>query len=214
MSSDAFRDPASINRLQELLRFLRSFIVDPVGTMKTPIQLSYPAAISLQAGSAMISGAVAGAFGRNFWDFLTGLLLFPISSVVIGFVFSIYLHYFYSLFMSTYLDFRRLYSIVVVSMVPYFFLHVLSGFLAPIDLIGFALSCVLMIVGLVEQFGLERRGVFKIIGLLYAAFFLVWSIAQVQLHETERSRAQKLQGNVYASVFYSPPKLASSPAIR
>ena len=166
--------PPSLSRVVDLFAFLSGFVRDPIDTMKSPLKLTWPAALSLQAGAAMASGALAGALSRNFWDFIVGLLLFPLSSIVIGFIFSGFFFYFFVAFRSTYLDYRRLHSIVVVTTMPYFVLHAVSGFLAPIDLIGFALTSLLLIVGLVEQFGLDRTVVVRLIVGMYTVFFLVW----------------------------------------
>ena len=168
-------EPApSLSRVIDLLPFLSRFVRDPIDSMKAPLKLTWPAALSLQAGAAMLSGALAGVLSRNFWDFLVGLVLFPLSSVIIGFIFSGFFYYFFIAFRSTYLDYRRLHSIVVVATMPYFVLHAVSGFLAPIDLIGFALTSLLLIVGLIEQFNLDRIIVARLVGGMYAVFFVIW----------------------------------------
>lgn len=182
---DNFTQLDSFKTLQDLPALLKRFLSDPIGMMRVPMRLTWSAAISLQAGCAILSGVVAGAFAQSFGDFLAGLLIFPIASVAIGVLFSLYFYYLFSLFFSTFLDFRRLHSIVVVSTVPYFALHSISGFLAPIDLIGFALTSLLLVVGLVEQFNLEKRMVMKVVGALYTVFFLVWGVAQIQTSGVE-----------------------------
>ena len=148
--------------------------------MKTPIRLTWTAVTILQIGSALITGAFAGILAKNIWDFLVGLLLFPLTSLVIGFVYSGFLFFYFSIFKSTYLDFRRLYSLVVVALVPYFFVHVFAGFIAPLDLLGFALTAILLVVGLTEQFDLVRKDVGRIVGVISLVFFLVWMAAQIR----------------------------------
>src|SRR3712207_4507165 len=113
--------------VRDLPPLLRSFVRDPIGTMKKPMRLSWPAALSLQAGMAIVSGVLNGALTKNFWDFLAGLLVFPVISVCLGLALAGFTHQFYAIFQSTYLEFRRLHSMVVVATLPYFLLHVLSG---------------------------------------------------------------------------------------
>ena len=129
----------------------------------------------------MVSGAIAGALTHSFWDFAVGLLLFPLTSLIVGFVYSGFIFTFFSIFKSTYLDFQRLHSIVVVALVPYFVLHVFSGFLPPMDLIGFGLTAILLIVGLVEQFGVPRKPVIILVSGISAVFFAIWMIAQIRI---------------------------------
>jgi hypothetical protein len=163
-----------------MIRMLR----DPLGTVRRPLNYSWPLIVVILALSAFVSGAVAGAITRSVADFLVGILLFPITSVITAIVFGFFIYYFFSLFQSTFLDFRRLMSLVAVAVVPYFLFHSVSSYLPPIDLLGFAFTCVLLIVGLVEQFGLERRICSRLVASLGLVFFLVWTLSQIRNSST------------------------------
>ena len=63
-------------------------------------------------------------------------------------------------------------------MIPYFVFHTVSGFLAPIDLLGFALTCILLVVGLVGEFGLDRKIVIRVMAAVGFTFFVAWSVNQ------------------------------------
>lgn len=179
---------SSFTRLRDLPALLKTFVRDPIEAMKTPIRLNWVAVVVLQIGSALITGALAGVLAKNLWDFFVGLMLFPITSLAIGFVYTGFLFGYFSLFKSTYLDFRRLHSIVVVTLIPYFFVHIFAGFIAPMDLLGFALTAILLVVGLTEQFGLPRKDVAKVVGGLSLLFFLVWMAAQIRAADTLSGR--------------------------
>lgn len=166
--------------LRILLPYLFHFVRRPVEGIKQSPRLSWPSLLSVQIGGAMLSGCLVGLINRNFWDFLIGLLIFPLTGLVSSLVFTLFLAYFFSLFRSTYLDFRQLYGIVVLANLPYFIFHTVSGFLPPIDLIAFALTAILLIVGMVEQFGLERRTVVRLVGILYFVFVVLWITAQLR----------------------------------
>jgi hypothetical protein len=166
--------------LRELPRVLIRMLKDPLGTVRRPLDFSWPLIVTLLGVSAFVSGAVAGAIARSFFDFLVGILIFPITSVITATVFGFFIYYFFSLFQSTFLDFRRLMSLVSVAVVPYFLFHSVSSYLPPIDLLGFAFTCVLLIVGLVEQFGLERRLCSRLVGSLGLLFFIVWGLSQIR----------------------------------
>ncbi|HVK60659.1 MAG TPA: hypothetical protein VM432_03870 [Bdellovibrionales bacterium] len=170
----------SSKQLRDLPRLLRIFLKDPIGMMKSPVSISYPAILSLIAGTALISGSLVGLLNRNFVDFLIGVLVFPITSVVMALVFSFFIYYFFSIFQSTLLDFRRLLSMVSLALVPFFLFHSASGYLPPIDLIGFAFTGMLLVVGLIEQFKLNRKLVIRLIAGVGVTFFIIWSIAQIR----------------------------------
>ena len=166
--------------LRELPRIMIHMLKDPLGTVRRTLDFSWPLIIVILAASALVSGAVAGAISQSTADFLVGIFVFPITSVISAFVFGFFIYYFFSLFKSTFLDFRRLMSLVCLTVVPYFLFHSVSSYLPPIDLLGFAFTCVLLIVGLVEQFGLERRVCSQLVGALGVLFFIVWTISQIR----------------------------------
>ena len=166
--------------LGDLPRILIRMLKDPLGTVRRPLDFSWPLILVLLAACAFVSGAVAGAIAHSWFDFVVGILIFPITSVISATVFGFFIYYFFSLFQSTFLDFRRLMSLVSVAVVPYFLFHSVSGYLPPIDLLGFAFTCVLLIVGLVEQFGLERRLCSRLVGSLALVFFVVWIVSQIR----------------------------------
>ena len=166
--------------LRELPRVLIQILKDPLGTVRRPLDFSWPLIIVILAAAALVSGAVAGTIAHSIADFLVGVFVFPITSVIAAFVFGFFIYYFFSLFRSTFLDFRRLMSLVCLAVVPYFLFHSISSYLPPIDLLGFAFTCVLLIVGLVEQFGLERRLCSKLVGAMGVLFFVVWMVSQIR----------------------------------
>jgi hypothetical protein len=79
------------------------------------------------------------------------------------------------------LDIRRLHALVTYATVPYFILHAFAGLLPLFDLIGFALAAMLLIVGMVEQFSLDRRLVLRLIGLICVVFFMVWAAVHIAI---------------------------------
>jgi hypothetical protein len=167
-----------LTRLRDLPALALELLLHPINALRTPRLLSWPSVFSLQAGAAMASAALVAAAEKNFFDFVIGIFIFPLITMMVCATLTLFLYYFFKTIASTLLDIRRLYSIVVLSVIPYFVLHAFSGFLAPLDLIGFALVIVLLSVGLVEQFGLSRRSVFTVTLALGAAFFVTWSVVQ------------------------------------
>lgn len=168
----------SFEGIETLPGHVARFARNPVEAMKTPIRLSLGALISLQAGAAIASSAIHALIERNVLDFAIGIFVFPVISVMVSAIFTLFIYYYFSIFTSTFLEIHRLHSIVVFATVPYFLAHALSGFLAPIDLIGILFMAILLVVGLVEQFGLGRGPVLTLTGAAVAVYFAAWSVAQ------------------------------------
>ncbi len=165
--------------VRDLPSLLKRFIRDPLNAVKNPIRLSWTAALLLQGGGAALSGIFAALIAQSMLDLIISIAVFPVVAVMVCAVLTLFFYYLFAGFTSTFLDIRRLYSLVVMATLPFFIIHAFSGFLAPLDLIGFALSGILLTVGLVEQFKLDRRFVFKLLAWIFAVFFVLWSIVQI-----------------------------------
>ncbi|MCM2282893.1 MAG: hypothetical protein NDI61_13720 [Bdellovibrionaceae bacterium] len=164
--------------LEDILKFLPSYVRNPVEGVRTAPELSWPALLSVQTGVAAASGAVGGLISLNFWNFLAGIFIFPISSLFQVVVIAFFLQSFFALTAHRHLDRQRLFGVVVLANLPYLVLHAMYGWIPAIDLIGFLATCVLLIVGVAEHFRIDRRLLIKLIGGVYALFFLIWGISQ------------------------------------
>lgn len=178
-------------QIKDLLTYLKLFVRDPIGTIKNPAPVNWPTMLALQALVAVCSGALVGFFHFSFTGILIGIFVFPLTALIMSFLFALFVYYYFSIFHSTFLDLKRLHSIVILSTLPYFVLHLISGFLPPIDLIGFAMASVLLVVGVTEQFSLPKRNVMRLVGGLYLVFALMWGVAQIRM-ANERQRIEDL----------------------
>lgn len=165
--------------LRELPALLSAFGRNPIEAMRSHVTMTAPTAIVLQVSVSALSGAAFGAVSGNWVDLLIGAIVFPLTNFITTWATTLFLAYFFSWSRATFLDFRRLYSVVVLSILPYFVVHPLAGFLPPLDLIGFALSLALLVVGLVDQFSLEKKIVLRLAGVLGGVFFVIWAITLI-----------------------------------
>lgn len=164
--------------ISQLPRLVARLAFHPVGVMQGRLSLTWGSIFTLQAATAILSGAVVAATEKSWLDFAISLFVFPLTMIMIVAIFTLLLYYYFALFVSTYLDPRHLHAVVAVATVPYFVLHSFSGFLPPIDLLGFAAAAILCIVGLVEQFSLGKRPIFTFFIFAGLIFFAVWSAVQ------------------------------------
>lgn len=164
--------------LEDILKFLPSYFTNPVEGIRNAPDWSWPALLSLQVGLAAASGVLGGLLSMSFWGFLAGLFLFPLSSLFQVAVISFFLHGYFALVRSVYLERKRLVGVVVMANLPYLALHLISGWIPLIDLIGFLATCTLLVVGLSEHFRLGRRDLMRLMGGVYLVFFLIWATSQ------------------------------------
>jgi hypothetical protein len=171
-----------MSELQDLPSFLRLFAVSPIRAMRGLPPWHWSTFISLQIGIAIISGVLLGLISLSFWNFILGLVVLPISTLLASFVITFFLNYFFAFFTKTYLDLRRLFGVVVVAQIPFLILHILSAHVPPIDLIGFGITCLLLIVGLIEHFQMNRKVVTRLALSIYILFSAIWIGVQITSH--------------------------------
>jgi hypothetical protein len=164
--------------IRDLPGLLMRLVRRPIEFMREPISLSWRATITLQTSAAIVSSAYIALLEKNTLNFLIGIFVLPVLIIMIGAIFTLVIYYYFALFTSTYLDIRRLHALITIATLPYFLLHSFSGFLPPLDVVGFSLSAILCVVGLVEQFSLRRRMVLSLLSTTTVLFVLIWSIAQ------------------------------------
>lgn len=175
-------------------RILRSYLIElaknPIQAIKSTPRLEWISMVSFHGLIAAICGTLAGLIGLEIIKIISGLFLFPIAVVFFGFVTTSILYYSLIFFARSIVDFRALYTLVVFSSLPYLAFHTLTSRISPIDLIGFAFSSILLIVGLVDQFQLPRTRIIKMIGIVYLIFVLSWIIETIQSSRTKHNYQQ------------------------
>ena len=174
-----------MSELRDLPPFLRLFAVSPIRAMRGLPPWRWSTLVSLQFGIAIISGVLLGLISLSFINFLLGLIVLPVSTLAASLIITFFLNYFFAFFTKTYLDVRRLFGVVVVAQIPFLILHILSIHVPPIDLIGFGITCLLLIVGLTEHFQLNRRVVSRLAISIYLLFSAIWIAAQVRNHMSQ-----------------------------
>jgi len=166
---------------RDLPRLLARLAIHPVSVMQGNVALTWRAIFTLQAVLAVASGAIVAIAEKSWLDFAISAFVFPLAMIMIVAIFTLLLYYYFALFTSTYLDARRLHAVVAVATAPYFAMHSFSGYLPPLDLLGFAAACVLCSVGLVEQFALGKRPILAFFIFAGLTFFAVWSAVHYTL---------------------------------
>ena len=161
-------------KLQSLSQSLIAFLRHPIREIPNVPDWSWAELITVQILVTSITGAIAGIIARNPLDILLGLIFRPIITLVTLLISSLFFYYFFQIFARQTLDFRKLTTVIFFASLPFFIFHILSGLIPPINLIGFAFTAVILVVGLVENFGLPKKLVLRSIAGVYIVIFLMW----------------------------------------
>lgn len=170
----------------ETLKTLKDFFRHPVQEIARLPEWPLRRVLVLQALCAAISGAAAGLFPPGLWKLLQGLILFPILVTVMSTLLACFFYYSFQIFERRTVSFVRLLNLVFFANLLYFLFHIPSSFFPPADLIGLGLEAILLVVGLTENFALERKKSFRIVGVVFGLLFLLWVVEKASDLRRER----------------------------
>jgi hypothetical protein len=170
----------SLENWKQAAQFLMGFARNPVQAMKNCPQWNWATVILVQVVLSVLVGALAGLIAKSWMTFFLNLFVFPISTLLSTAVGSGFFYYTFMFIYQKNTPFRTHYTIVALAYMPFLFLRLLS-FLGPtVVLVGFAAMCLLLVVGLVENFDIPRQKVIRLILLLSVLFLIVWVIDVIQ----------------------------------
>lgn len=167
------KPPARID-LKELIEFLYEFIKKPVEKIALLPNWNWPSLFAVQIVLALVSGTLAGLIKLNFYRIAFGLFIMPVVSTLAALLLAMFLYYYFQFFEGRVESFRKILTLVILSSIPFYLFQVLSEYFAPVTLIGFAFTSLLGIIGLSENFAVERKRAYQIVGLLFILVFVAW----------------------------------------
>ncbi|MGZ3691572.1 MAG: YIP1 family protein [Pseudobdellovibrio sp.] len=171
---DVTPPPDHTLNVRELLDFLIDFVKNPVEKIRTLPDWNWTSLFTLHVVLSLISGVLAGLLKLNFYRILAGLFLMPIVSTVTALLMTMFLYYYFQFFENKTEHFKKLFTLVVLSSIPFYFFQIVSEYLSFISVIGFAMTSLLGLVGLCDNFGVEKKRATIVVGSLFALVLCTW----------------------------------------
>lgn len=159
---------------QETSHVLKNFFRQPVQEMAKLPDWGLLHTLTVQAACAASSGLITGLFPPGLWKIMQGLIFFPILITVMTALFGCFFYYYFQIFERRTVSYARLVTLIFFANLPYFLFHVASGLFPPADIIGLGMGAILLVVGLTENFGLEKKRSLRLIGFVFGLLFLLW----------------------------------------
>lgn len=160
--------------IKYLSNFVLHFLKNPVEGMKAAPNLDWGQVLLLQGLLSLFSGVMAGVISQNIIFIVWGILLFPLLSLTISFLVSLSLHYLILFFFQKEFPVRQTYILLVLANIPVLILRILSPIFNTVDLVGFVIVGFLLVVGIVENYKLEKRKVIKLVFYFVLFICLSW----------------------------------------
>ncbi|MDZ4661754.1 MAG: hypothetical protein SGJ18_09060 [Pseudomonadota bacterium] len=169
--------------LKILCLYFLKFIRAPIETIKTLPQSRFRCLLLFQVLLSAAFGSLTGVISSRSWHVWIWLFTFPIIIVIVSSLLSFTLLLTLKIFLRREEPFANLYRLVFVSLFPFTVFFPLLSYLPPLFLVCCALTTLLLIVGLVENFNIPQSLAIKIVGAMGVVFILVWILNQIQSQE-------------------------------
>lgn len=158
----------------DIFKNILHFFKNPVTGIRTMPSYDFKSLIIVQLIVSIIAGSISSLFHFSIFGFLHGLIIIPIVSLITSGISTLYIYYSFLFLFQQNLPPKEIFSLVVLSFVPYFIFLSISPFLPPITLLGFLFSAILLTIGLVEKFSFPKKTVIKVVGSLFIIYILIW----------------------------------------
>lgn len=167
-----------INNLQfktkKSIVFLIWFFKNPIEEIKNLPDWSLRNLLIVHFLFSIFSGLLAGLVSVNKWNVLFGILIFPFISLILTVVLSTFFYYYFQVFEKKTASFVKLLTLTVFANFPFFILQIGSNYLPPISIIGLLFTGMLIIVGLTENFKMQKKRSIRLVGIIWFLILLVW----------------------------------------
>lgn len=144
-------------------------------------------AIVVQFALAMSTGIAMGMMAKSFFTIAWGILFYPFLTVIVCAITSLLLYYGASYFTKRSFKYSDMYILVFIASVPAYFIRILHPLLASIDILGLAVSSILLRAGLIHSHKIERKIANKLVLALYGVIFLGFAIQWLEQVQFTRS---------------------------
>lgn len=188
--TDSDKSPLS-QKIKEVIRYLVQFLRHPIQEIARLPDWSWQRLLWVQISCAVASGVLASLLRPHFFAILAGIIVTPFIATLMVSVLTAFLYYYFQVFEKRTASAQKLFTLAVLSSLPFFILQIASSLIPPITLVGFAFSAMLIAVGLTENFQLEKRKAVRLAIGLFAVVMLVWLANKISLYRMDRSASQQ-----------------------
>lgn len=177
-------------RLINGLSHLAVFMKNPVEGIKKAPAWDWPTAVIVSSVVSAVTGILNGIVDGNILGIITGFILKPFYGVIISGIIAGVLYYACMFLLNATLEFKKLFIIVILAFVPGQILSILTPLFKPVHIAATMVTAYLTIVGLSDNFLLDRKRVTKIIGILAGAYILIFTLGYLQQLSHSPSKAR------------------------
>lgn len=164
--------------IKDVFSYLLQFIKNPAEKIKHLPHWSWTSLFILQITLSIVSGVLSGLLKLNDYRVLFGLILMPVVSTVAALLLSTFFYYYFQFFENRTESFRKILTLVILASIPFFIFQILSEYFRVVSLIGFAFTSLLAIIGLKENFRVEKKRAIILVAILFVLALFTFAYNQ------------------------------------
>lgn len=176
--------------LLHIIDYLRQYLRNPMRAISQVPVWRWPSLILFQVILAAACGFLSGIITGRIMQILLGFIFLPISSTAMIFAFAGFFYYTFLFFFHRRVDFKALFALIVFANIPMMILSILTPLLPALTLVGLAVTGLLLIVGFVDAFGMNRPAILRLIATMYLIFFAFWIFRTIQVAKKTKNLNQ------------------------
>jgi hypothetical protein len=184
-------------KVDDVLHFLLQYLKNPIQAVRQLPDWDWPTLHIFLGACAAVGGFLSGLVALKFTQMLGGLIVFPITVTVWSWLLTGFFYYSFFFLFQRDLNLKALFTLITLSLLPFFAIYIVAPILEPLKIIGFSVSAVLLGVGLSEMTGLDRKKIFKLIGALYLVYLLFWVYNTINFKKmSQREKNLAIPGSI------------------
>lgn len=191
-SNEQLAAEPQLEKLGHLIRYLAAFARNPIESIKNVPDWDWQALVVFYIVMAAVCGALRGLLSGHITQFFSGLIVTPVMSVISATLVTGMVYYTLVFFFDREPHPRRIFTLILLAAVPAMALSIISHWVPFITLVGLFLSGLLLVVGVSENFNVDRKRFGKIVAAVYLAYFLFWIYSSWHF----RSEKEKYKSNL------------------
>jgi hypothetical protein len=184
-------------KVDDVLHFLLQYLKNPVQSVSQLPDWDWPTLHIFLGSCAAVGGFLSGLVALKFTQMLGGLIIFPITVTVWCWLLTGFFYYSFFFLFQRELQLKALFTLISLSLLPFFAIYIVAPILEPLKIIGFSVSAILLGVGLSVMTGLDRKKIFKLIGALYLVYLLFWVYNTINFKKmSQREKNLAIPGSI------------------
>ncbi len=175
-------------------RTLIQFLRNPLREIKHIPDWPWPKILAVQAVVTAICGGLRALIdSRNIFIVISQLIISPLFQVITAGVTALFFYYSFQIFLSKTISLRQIFQMVFFASIPFYAFSILTGIVPPIFLIGFAFTSVLLIVGMVEKFQIEKKFAIRLLLVINAIVLILWILQRIETMRMEDTFGTRIE---------------------